>query len=211
MVTVKTNIAPIVGGIGNYIDTYMEGGINYDGLLRTVATSLLGVVKHRIHEQGLAADDTKIGVYSKIPIYISLSQSPRKFATKGKNSDATISVSSSNIATRKTSTAKVGAMKNGKIRASAYFAGGYDEFKTTVGRNTLGGNVNLSLSGQLNSQLTVQATKRGYGYGWPDSEKLKRAKALEKKYGKLIWALTVSEKVLVKDVATQYVKDALSK
>jgi len=44
---------------------FQKGGAGYDTVLRTVATSLLGDVKNRIHEDGKAADGSQIGTYSK--------------------------------------------------------------------------------------------------------------------------------------------------
>ena len=99
--------------------------------------------------------------------------------------------------------------KAGQDHTSRYFPGGYNEFKTAIGRNKLG-TVNLSLSGQLNSQLTVQPTARGYGFGWPDEEKLKRARALERKYGKKIYDLTEDELRLAIEVTENYVIRAFS-
>jgi len=61
-----------------------------------------------------------------------------------------------------------------------------------IGRNKLG-KVNLSLTGQLNQQFTVQPTNEGWGLGWADKEKLERAKSFETKYRKPIYNLTQEE------------------
>ena len=209
MIRYKTNIGSVVRSLNDKLVSLSPGAENYDALLRTVTTSMIGVVKTRIHEQGKASDGTIIGEYSKKPIYISLSASPKKFVAKGKKSASTIRVKKSNVETRKVTSEKVGALKNGKIRKSGFFEGGYNQFKTEIGRNEIG-TVNLSLSGQLNAQLSVQPTSRGYGFGWPDGEKLKRAKALGKKYRKKIWALTQEEKSQVYDITEKFVKRALS-
>lgn len=201
MVTVKSNIIVVVGDIETRVSSFVAGPA-LDSLIRNIATSVNAVMKERIHEKGEASDGSLIGQYSTKPTYISLNESPKKFVAKGKNSESTIAVSKSSIDTKKQSASKLGALKNGRIRRSGYFPGGYNQFKTEIGRNQLG-SVNLSLSGQLNNQLAVQATAKGYGLGWPDAEKLKRAKALEKKYGKKIWALANSELELVKKIATK--------
>jgi hypothetical protein len=209
MIKVKTNMRDVVISLNGKISSFLPGAENYDGLLRTVATTMIGVVKTRIHEEGKAADNTSIGVYSTRPLYVSLSASPLKFTARGKNSDATFKVKKSSLTSKKVSSEKVGVLKNGKIRKSGYFEQGYKQFKTEIGRNELG-TVNLSLTGQLNAQLTVQPTSRGYGYGWPDEEKLKRAKALERKYKKKVWALTEDETQTVIQISENYVKNALS-
>lgn len=186
----KTNMGRVVSSLTTKLESFQTGGEDYDALLRTVTTSMIGVVKNRIHEKGKASDGTVIGTYSKKPTYISLSASPRKFRPKGKNSNKAV-------------------FKNGNPRMSGYFSGGYEQFKTEIGRNQLG-TVNLSLSGQLNSQLTVVPTSRGYGFGWPDREKLIRARALEKKYKKKIWALTEGERKQVSDITIKYFRNAIS-
>lgn len=205
----KTNMTRVLNQVAATLNSYSPGGENHDALLRKVTTSMIGVVKTRIHEEGKASDGSLIGNYSTKPIYVSLSTSPKKFVARGKKSAETVKVSKSNVLTRKESSEKVGALKNGRIRRSGYFEGGYNQFKTEIGRNQLG-TVNLSLSGQLNSQLTVMPTSRGYGFGWPDKEKLIRARALEKKYGKKIWALTADEKEQVKEITINHFRNALS-
>lgn len=159
-----------------------------DTAVRTAATTALAEIKTRVFERGEATDGD-IGVYSRKPMYVSLSESPRKFVPRGKNSDSP-------------------KLKNGKPRRSGYFQGGYDEFKTTVGRNI--GKVNLSLSGQLNNQMTIIATSKGYGLGWNNTEMAKRAQYFPIKYKKQIWLPTKDELELIKSVAAKTYVDALS-
>ncbi len=195
MIRVKTNITDVVSSLKAKFANLERGAQGYDSMMRTVATSLIGKVKMRIHEQGKAADGSAIGTYSTSPIYVSSKANPgRSFGRPiGKTGKSKF---------------KSGKRK-GEDHASRYFPGGYNEYKTTIGRNQLG-TVNLSLSGQLNNQLTIQATAKGYGYGWPDKEKLKRANALEKKYGKYIYGLTEEELQMAMEVAKKEVMDALS-
>lgn len=157
-----------------------------DTAVRIAATTALAEIKTRVFERGEASDDADIGVYSRKPLYVSLSESPRKFVPRGKNSDSP-------------------KLKNGKQRKSGYFKGGYDEFKTVVGRNI--GKVNLSLSGQLNNQMTIIATSKGYGIGWNNTET--RAKYFPKKYKKEIWLPTKTELELIKAVAAKNYANAL--
>ena len=97
MIRYKTNIGSVVRSLNDKLVSLSPGAENYDALLRTVTTSMIGVVKTRIHEQGKASDGTIIGEYSKKPIYISLSASPKKFVAKGKKSASTIRVKKSSL------------------------------------------------------------------------------------------------------------------
>lgn len=197
MIRVKTNIGPVISSLNGKISSFLPGAENYDGLLRTVATSMIGVVKTRIHEEGKASDGNIIGEYSTKPLYIGSSANPGNKKLFGKPVGKT---GKTEFASGK---------KKGQSHTSKYYKGGYKQFKTEIGRNQLG-TVNLSLSGQLNKQMNVQPTSKGYGYGWPDTEKLKRAIALEKKYNKQIWALTEEEKVQVIEISQNYVKRVIS-
>lgn len=192
MVGIKTNISALSTTIGQRLATLYPGGKNRDTVMRTLSTSMLGVVKTRIHEEGKATDGTLIGVYSKKPLYISIK------ANAGRSFGAPVG---------KTGKSKT---KAGKPHTSKYYPQGYYQFKTEIGRNQLG-TVNLSLSGQLNSQLTIRATERGYGIGWNDAEKLRRARFLERKYKKRIWSLSKEERDLALAIAQRLISNAILK
>ena len=151
-----------------------------DTVMRTVATSMLGEVKTRIHERGEAADGSDIGQYNTTnPLYVNPKNSPRGFVPVGKR----------------------GAVKfksAGLPHKTRYFDS-YKDFRTEIGRPV--DKVNLSLSGQLNSQFVVIATDDGYGLGWNNSEMPERAEGLTKKYGKEIWALTDTEQTKAVEIA----------
>lgn len=163
------------------------------GVVRQVALGALAHMKVRIHQDGKASDGSAIGNYSKKPIYVSATSNvgnAKMFGTPvGKNGKSKF--------------------KSGKPHKSKYFAGGYNEFKTAIGRNQLG-TVNLSLSGNLDKEFTVIATDRGYGLGWHDEKKLKRAKHFEKKYSKPIYQPTKEEFELMKKTAESELNNAIS-
>lgn len=195
MIRVNVDIGGTIASLNGKIERILPGGAQYESLQRTVGTSLLGDVKTRIHENGLASDGTKIGSYSTKPMYVSVK------ANVGRSFGRPIG---------KTGLSKFkSGDKKGKDHTSRYFPGGYNQYKTVIGRNRLG-SVNLSLSGTLNNQLTLQATERGYGIGWANAELYKRAKALEKKYGKPIWKLTDEETGKTISIAKNFVYRALS-
>lgn len=194
MIRVNTNIDQVIGKLSTDVLSLRPGGELYDKVIRTVAVSMNAVVRTRIHEKGKAADGSDIGTYSTKPMYVSVDANPGKSFGKptGKHGQAVF---------------KTG-KRAGKPHRSKYFAGGYNEFKTAIGRNQIG-KVNLSLSGQLNSQLSVIGTANGYGLGWPDDEKYNRAMALERKYGKTIWGLTDEEAAQVPEIALNVIRNAV--
>lgn len=220
MITVKTNIKSVISSLNGKIESFLPGAEHYDGLLRTVATSMIGVVKTRIHEEGRAADNSNIGTYSTKEMYASKSQfvgsgfTPLGKIKTGKDvsaGTATTKVSFKN-SKGKVKTKKVAIKKDFTERKSMFLPGGYKQFRQVQGRPA--DKVNLSLSGDMNTQLTVQPTAKGYGYGWPEGDikggRLQRAKHLEKKYGKKIWALTDEEIQQVIVISQNYAKRALS-
>lgn len=160
-----------------------------DESIRQVATTMLSELGTRVFEKGEATDKGDIGSYSTKPMYVSITANPgRSFGRPiGKTGKS------------KFTTGK----KAGEDHKSRYFERGYDQFKTTIGRNQLG-KVNLSLSGQFARQMTVIPTSKGYGIGWTNSEMFKRAGYFTQKYNKKIWLLNEDETKLAKDLAKKY-------
>lgn len=180
MIGMTSNISDVVERIIVKLPT--EGSPDLDALIRTVATTMKAEIGHRVHNKGEDASGGDIGKYSKWPMTVTV------------DSDLGIFLKG----------------KNGKPVKSKFYPGGYEQFKTEIGRNRLG-KVNLSLSGQLAKQFTVIATANGYGLGWPNDEMPDRARKLEKKYDKKIFSgLTDDEKQLAKEVAENFVNNALS-
>lgn len=61
MLEIKTNIDTVIGGLSQQLQKLL----NTDALLRTIATSMTGVVRARVHEKGLTAAGVPIGTYDK--------------------------------------------------------------------------------------------------------------------------------------------------
>ena len=195
MITMTTNIATVLSPLIMGLTTFDKTNPKADNVVRTVALNALADVKTRIHQQGKASDGGDIGKYSTTPIYVSVKENP------GKSFGRPVG---------KTGKSKFkSGEKAGQDHASRFFEKGYSEYKTAIGRNQLG-KVNLSLSGQLDSQLTLIATPKGYGLGWVNDEMPERAKNLEKKYKKKIWQLTNEEAEAARNTAQILLKDAFS-
>lgn len=172
----KSNLNSVIGKL----EALLTNPETFDSIVRTVAIGSLASMQTRIYEDGEKSDSTKIGKYSTTPIYVSVVANP------GKSFGRPIG---------KTGQSK---FADGRDHKSRYFKDGYDGFKSAIGRNP--GFVNLSLSGQLNSQMSIITTSTGYGIGWIDTEKVDRALALQDKYGKL-WSLTQNENEQAKKIA----------
>lgn len=185
----ESNFGDVLGNIAERLNQVAEG--EYKNILRTIATSMNGVMVTRIHENGIASDGTKIGVYDTKPIYVNPTKAPRSFPTGGKSG-------------------KTEFIKTGLPHKTKYFEQGYSGFKTAIGRNEIG-SVNLSLTGQMQNQLSVIETSNGFGLGWADSEVYKRAVFFEDtKYKKDIWGLTDEELEQSNLIATENLLDAIS-
>lgn len=190
MIRINIHIDKLLGLIAK-VEVVLPSGEVHNDMQREVATSMLAMVTKRIHEEGIATDGSKIGNYSTKPIYVNPDNAAgKRFQPAGKNS-------------------KEPKFKNGQPRKTRYFAGGYNDFKTTIGRNTLG-SVNLSLSNDMNTKTSVIATEKGYGIGWNEDTYVKRAEYLETKYQKRIWSLTTEEIATSVAICNKHIKDAIS-
>lgn len=188
MIKVTTNINEVLSKILAKTVSLQQGELK-DGLVRIAATTQLSMMQTRIHEEGKAADGGDIGQYSSKPLYVSKEANPGKSFGRplGKVNKAGKQYSKFQ-----------GGKKKGQDHKSRYFAGGYKEYRSAIGRRS--DKVDLSLSGQLGRQLTIIAAAGGYGIGWADAEKKKRAEALTKKYKKRIWYPTKEETEVIKKV-----------
>lgn len=64
MVTISTNIDQFVIELKDKLNVFQEGTPENDTMLRTITTTLTGLMRKRIHVQGLASDGQAIGTYS---------------------------------------------------------------------------------------------------------------------------------------------------
>ncbi len=179
----QINIKPNDLSIPLLIERFAEKGGVADLALKAGVVSVQGLMLERITEKGLDANGAQIGKYSTKPIYVNPETAPRKFATVGKHGENVF---------------RFGIKKSQKHK-TGYFAGGYDEFKTVIGRNI--GSVNLFLTGLMRDEFVLIETQEGWGLGWLNNEITVRALALEIKYGKQIFsAITESERQELIDI-----------
>lgn len=178
MIKVKVNLSGLAG----------LKDFSIDGIMRTIATSMLGEMSTRIYENGQASDGGEIGQYNATnPLYVNPKNAPRGFPTIGKTGRSKF--------------------KSGLPHKTGYFPS-YKAFRDEVGRPT--DRVNLSLTGTMNNQCQVIATEGGYGLGWSNPDYYKRATGFQEKYGKPIWDVTESESAMITEIANQGIQDALS-
>lgn len=186
MITIKSNISTVVD-----INISMLHELkNPDKMLRTCATTVLGLMKVRIHEQGLNAAGQKIGTYS--PGYMK--------------------VRTGNLG----NTAKT---KSGKLKDAGVFSAGKnlgaERPRYNRGSDTT---VILSLTRFMeNDMKNTGAIKleNGYGIGYTNPDNYKKSQWCEETYygvesgkGK-IFSLTTGELEAVNVVVQNFVNDAI--
>ena len=168
-------------------------------IMRTVAFTHMAEMRERIQQRGESAQQDGIGEYSSTPIYVSVDDMVgRKLQPAGK------------VFKGKRRKVFAGGKKAGQPHASRYFARGYEGYKTEIGRNMLG-KVNLTLSGQMMNQMRIFPTSKGWGTGWTNSELTERAYGFHKKYGKIIFGASPSERRRATKLAAKLTADAISK
>lgn len=115
-----------------------------------VTNEIIDRIDRRVFNKGIGGSGQPFGKYKKKPIYVSASGSKntaRNVRPRGKGGNAKF--------------------KNGKMHLSAYYAGGYGDFKKEVGKGATVPNVNLWLSGKFrkawqNSSNPAKIYERGF-------------------------------------------------
>lgn len=185
MIRVKTNIGKVVElnieKLKSFADT--------DKMLRTAATTVLGLMKKRIHEDGLDAEEKPIGTYS--PGYMKL-----RTGNYGNS-------------------LKVSRGKNkGNLKDAGVFSRGDSKGRQRPKFNrTSDTKVVLSLTRQMENDMKVIAIRsNNYGIGYTNKlnyDKSQWCEATYKRKGK-IFALSANEQQVIIDIANEFTKDALS-
>lgn len=139
--------------------------------LGIASNTVHAVQSQRIFDQGLNANESKIGNYSKKPAYFSPSQSPVNFPGKGKDGKSKF--------------------KNGKPKKSRYFPNGYSGFRQAAGRQNQF--VDLRLSGELAADYIVVPSGHDWVSGFQSSKSAAKAEGNEDRFGASIFTLSNTE------------------
>lgn len=177
---ITTNISDVFGGLASQLSNIV------DSLLREVAISMLPVVRDRVHTEGKAADGSQIGTYTEgyMSVRTGVYKSNEKI-TKGK--------------------------KKGETRNVGVFTKGEHKGETRPKFNrTSDTKVILSLTRQMESDLSVQATETGYGLGFNNSFNFDKAQWAEARYKKKIYSLTDQEQIQVIEIANVFTNKKLN-
>jgi hypothetical protein len=197
MITVRSNIDMVLTDLISTLELLDNGSELGSEVVRAAAITVSAEMKHRIQNKGLATDGTKIGSYSTSPLYVSTNSNVgRGFGRP--------------IGKTGLSVFKSG-KKKGLDHLSRYFEKGYSQYKTAIGRNTLG-SVNLTLTGQMMGLMSIFKTTEGWGIGWDNVDYADRARYFEgpKKYGKPIFDASQKERLLAVRAVKRLMNNALS-
>lgn len=186
MINYNSNISVVIKAKLEQIQALKN---NPDPILRTVALAVLPELKHRVHVEGKDSSGGQIGTYS--PGYMVLRTG--SFKNAGKISK--------------------GANK-GKLKNAGTFTKGKSEEKAGTTRpqyhRDSDSKVILSLTRQMENDLSVVATGNGYGIGYLNPDNLKKARWCEETYRKKILSkLTKEEIVLAKKTAVEFTPEYL--
>lgn len=150
----------------------------------------------RIFLKGRDTAGAAIGTYSVTPFYINPNAPLFKLLPKNKKNKPRITPIGKNGQT---------VFKNGKPHKTAYIGGGYAEFRKIVGRQPgaklakLGGitanGVNLNLTGSMAQNFGLGISGRRIAMGFTSLLEYNKARGNEKRFGKVIFAASKSERV----------------
>lgn len=157
-----------------------------ENLSKTIASSLVGEVRDRIHVRGLDKDGRPIGNYSKgyMKVRTGIGYRNAPIITRGKN--------------------------KGKTRNPGTFSKGKNigEPRPVYNRGT-DSKVILSLTRQMENDFGIVFNgSDGYGLGYKNELNFKKSQWAEENYRKEIFALTAQEENLVNDTVHKYFIDA---
>lgn len=150
-----------------------------DGIMRNVATTMLGIVHDRIHVKGLNAANTAIGTYT--PGYMKVRTGD--FGNSGKISRG---------------------KNKGELKNAGSFSRGAHKGEPRPKYNRSSDNrVIISLTRQMENDFKIVATDQGYGLGYSNDENFKKAGWVEETYHEKIFTLTAAERQQAVEIAKQ--------
>lgn len=177
------------------IDEHKTLSIDTDALLRTVATSVLALMRDRVHEKGKAADGSQIGTYSKgYVVYRSGAYKNAKVGKKGKLSTAG-HYTKGNKAVYAISSKKSVPVKESKRKMMNR---GSDP------------KVILSLTRQMEGDMRVIQEGDVFYIGYSNKDNFNKAIWNEQRYKKPIWKLSKEEHEAKDEIVQKFITDAIS-
>lgn len=182
MIKIRTNTSSVLSNLERKIMALSST----DDMLRDIAVNLLPEVRHRIHTDGMDASENLIGEYS--PGYMSVRTGifkSNKTFTRGK---------------QKGETKPEGVFIKGKNKGQP---------RPTFNR-TNDTKVVASLTRQMENDLSVLATEKGYGLGYKNAENAKKAEYVEGTYKKKTFALTAGEHQKVTPITKDFVRRTIN-
>lgn len=194
MITTRTNTIQVLGKLTARINSLK----NVDQLLRTLATNTRASMKHRIHVEGKDSNGNQIGTYSAPYMKVRTgdflnADTFSKGVNKGKRKNSgtfTDAVIDFDANTGVFS----GDEKAGKARPN------YNRSDDTT--------VVISLTRQMENDMVVVATAKGYGIGYNNVENAKKVGYVENTYKKPIFKMTKEEKESNRETARLFIKNA---
>ncbi len=195
MITVKIQTKGLADLLKKQIDLIKDK----EKLMRYLAVSMIPEVKVRVHQDGLDSNGQRIGTYS--PAYMKVRtgnyQNADRFS-RGKNKG---NLKNAGITTKRRVSTPFGKSKFSFINIE-------DEgIKRKKYNRTSDTKVIMSLTRQMENDMTAIPTPTGYGIGYLNPFNAQKARWGESTYKKTIWDLTKEEKDLVFRLTDQYLKN----
>lgn len=154
-----------------------------DALLRRQAMTALALVRTRVHQDGKASDGSQIGVYSAAYMKVRTGNYPDSARTRAGGFQD------------KKKKGQAGAISKGPRMGAA----------RPVYNRSADTKVILSLTRQMEADLSVIPMGEAYGVGYNNSHNYDKSQWTERTYGKKIWNLTLEEKKAMAEIAQNYV------
>lgn len=182
MFSASSNTNRVIGVIRQKLEALQR---NPDQMLRTVALSVLPEMKSRIHVEGKDSNGGQIGTYS--PSYMKVRTG--QFGNSGRF---------------------VRGAKKGEVKDAGKFSKGVKSGESRPKYNrTSDTKVILSLTRQMENDLSVGPSGNGYGIGFNNTENFNKSQWNEATYKKKIFSLTKEEKELAKKVAEDFISQII--
>lgn len=160
--------------------------LDKDAMLRDVALTVYARMRKRVHIDGEAADGSQIGSYSKGYLTVRSGQFQNNKKKRG-----------------------VGFQKSGKQTGSYSKGAKLGQKRVYYNRGT-DQKVILSMTRQMENDMSVIETDNGYGIGFSNPDNFKKATWNEARYKKTIWKLSDEENVMVINVVNDHLNKALN-